>query len=150
MMKKQYRRVIFLAGILFFFFTVNVTAQVDSVKAAKLEAQLTETVCKCISQADTSTIKSIDDVQTLFMKCFMGDGMNIFMDYCKASGTEMTDMNAMQDLVTKIGMQLSVNCPAMLALTLKVVKSGDYEKLMQQYKDATQPSDNKTPPQNKN
>jgi hypothetical protein len=150
MMKKTYLKVIFLAGILFLFFNTSINAQVDSVKAAKLQAELTETVCKCISQADTSTIKSIDDVQALFMKCFMGDGMNIFMDYCKASGTEMTDMNAMQDLVTKIGMQLSMNCPAMLTLTLKVMKSGDYEKLMKQYKDATQPSDNKTPPQNKN
>jgi hypothetical protein len=149
MMKKQYFKVSFLAGILFFVFNVSAHAQVDSIKAAKLQEELADTICTCISQTDTSTIKTIDDVQALFMKCFMGNGMNIFMEYCKASGTEMSDMNAMQDVLTKIGMQLSINCPAMLELTLKVVKSSDYEKLMQEYKDATQP-DNKTPPQNKN
>jgi hypothetical protein len=138
-----------LGMVLSFFFT-TINAQVDSAKAAKLQTQLADTICSCISKTDTSTIKSIDDVQTLFQRCFMTNGMGIFMDYCKASGTDVTDMNAMQELLTKMGMQLSMSCPAMMELTLKVVKSGDYEKLMKQYKDAMKPDDKTAPADNKN
>jgi hypothetical protein len=149
MMKKQWVKTI-IAGSLFFFFAAGVHAQADSAKAAKLQSELADTVCKCISHTDTSTIKGADDIQGLFMKCFMGSGMGLFMDYSQASGVEMTDITGMQTLVTKMGADLYATCPAMLKIMTKMASdTAGYEKLMEQYKEMSQPS-NKAVPMQKN
>jgi hypothetical protein len=141
MMKKQYFKVLFLVGSLFFFFAGNVQAQADSAKAAKLKVQLIDTICKCVSQMDTSGIKTSEDAQGVLMKCFMGNGMSLFMDYTTASGVDMSDMTAMQDLAKKIGIELTVSCPSMMKLAMKVAKdSPEYQKMMQDGKDSTQPA----------
>jgi hypothetical protein len=145
MMTKQSFRAIFLVGSLFFFFAGNVQAQVDSTKAVKLKAELIDTICKCVSQTDTSSIKTSEDAQGVLMKCFMGNGMSLFMDYTTASGVDMSDMNAMQDLAKKIGIELTVSCPSMMKLAMKVAKdSPEYKKLME---DGSQPADKPAPVQ---
>lgn len=132
MMIKKSLKAIFLVSSLFCFFASNAHAQVDSAKAVKLKAQLIDTICTCVSQVDTSTVKTAEDAQGVLMKCFMGNGMSLFMEYSTASGVEISDMSGMQNLVTKLGMELSLSCPAMIKLAMKIAQSSDeYKQMMQ-------------------
>jgi hypothetical protein len=132
-MKKYCLRILFITGC-FVAFSLNLKAQVDSVKAAKLRVQLVDTICTCVSQTDPNTIKNADDVQSLMMRCFMGSGMSIFMDYATAAGIDFTNVDQMKDMGMKIGMELTTKCPAFMKIAIKAASdTTQMKQLMQQY-----------------
>jgi hypothetical protein len=133
-MKKYCLRMLFIAGCCVAF-SLNVKAQVDSVKASKLKAQLVDTICTCVSQTDLSTVKTEEDIQTLMMKCFMGNGMGIFMDYATAAGIDFTNVDQMKEMGMQIGMTLTTKCPAFMKVAMKIAvsDSSQMKQMMQQY-----------------
>jgi len=136
-MKKQLIKIFFLA-VCFLSFYNNSQAQVDSAKAVKLKKELIDTICTCVSQIDTSALKTADDVQGVFMKCFMSNGMSIFMDYAAASGIDFTNMDQMQDIGKRLGIELTGSCPAFLKMAMKIASNSDeLKKLMDQNKSGT-------------
>jgi hypothetical protein len=128
MMRKMYFKIFFLATALSFIFTANVQAQADSLKAKAIKAELLDTICKCVTQTDLSTVKTAKDAQTVIAKCFMSDGLSLFMDYATATGADMTNTDQMQDMGKKIGMQLAQTCPAMLKIMMNMAEAESNEQ----------------------
>lgn len=121
-MKKVFRT-IFLAAACFLLHNASY-AQVDTAKASKLRLQLEDSICTYVSQIDTGTIKSEEDIQTAMMKPFMnGNATVLFMNYILASGVDVTNTSQTEELGTRLGMELMGTCPAFMNLALKVAAS---------------------------
>jgi hypothetical protein len=132
-MQKHFFKIFILIAC-FFSLHNNSYAQTDTAKASILRAQLEDTICTYVSQMDTSSIKTEEDVQNAMMKSFAnGNAMSMFMQYAVESGVDFTNPNASQELGTKLGMELMVKCPALMKLALKVAANEDPNKLMEEY-----------------
>lgn len=106
-------------------------AQVDSAKAAQAKGKLIDTLCTCISKTDAATIKTADDAQNVLIKCFATDGMSDFVEYVTATGMDLTDTKALQEMGQKIGFELSLKCSSLTKMIENVSKdSGEFKKLM--------------------
>jgi len=126
---KSVRRIFLL--VLSFTSIAIANAQVDSAKAAKAKEKLIDTLCSCISRTDPSTVKTAEDAQNVLIKCFSTDGLTQFVEYVQASGMDLTDTKALQDVGQKIGFELSLKCTALTKMIENVSKdSGEFKKLI--------------------
>ena len=89
---------------------------------AALRKKLFDTICNCAAKADTSGIKSMDDVKKIIMDCFTVDGMPVFLEYVKAKGFDMKDEAAGRALGEIVGKELMGKCRTFKNLMKKALK----------------------------
>ena len=137
LMKKYWKA--FFAVVFSISLGYSAHAQADTAKATQVENKLIDELCSCISKSNPDSVKTVDDIQNLMMKCTMsGDIASLFMQYMTASGFDLTDMQQMQNVMTKFGMEASTRCPAMMTMMMNVAKdSSQVNKMMEEYKNAT-------------
>lgn len=124
MMKNNCFKIISITVSLFFALNINAQAQIDSANVAVLKTQLLDTVCTCISKSDLSNVKTNDQVQTLLISCLMGD-VNLFVNYITAIGGNLGNQSQMQEMGTKLGIDIMQSCPAMMTIVANMSQNMD-------------------------
>ncbi len=143
-MKKGLFRMFFIAAC--FMFSLQSQAQVDSVKAEKIQGQLIDSICGCITKSDPSKIKTVEDIQNTMVQCGSSPQIQIlFMQYALAAGIDLTNPENLQTVMQSFSMNLAMKCPAMMTIMMNISKDpAQMQKVMDQYnKTETMPAESK-------
>ncbi len=113
--------------IITIFISCCAVAQTTERDTTVIRKQLMDTLCSCVGKVDTTAIKSINDISTAVMSCFMTDGMSLFVEYAGAKGLDMNDEESGKKFGEEIGRALAIECPNFRKLIMKAM-SMDEEK----------------------
>ncbi len=100
-----------------FILSFRVHAQLDSLKINNAKNALLASACSCVTNIDTSLIKSGPDAGVAVAKCLYADSSDFF-NYIRLNG--FTDFKKDDPRAVKIGMDLLLEvfskCPAVMSL----------------------------------
>lgn len=106
-----------LLSALFVLIALNSFAQSDSTKSTR--KALIDSVCACAAKQDTSQVKTKNDLQKVVMQCFM-QRMDMFVKIMQEENVDITDAKAQQDFGQQLGMEMVLQCPVLMQLSVKV------------------------------